>query len=219
MKGFEYYVKRIEDEMIAALLEKVGGDEGYTQNVIVYRGELDSDELKKESKQALTRIVSKLPMFLITYADGEDEIDPQYPWIAGEPRTIKQYCTFSVICCAGDARGERAGQSAKTAGVGVYRMIQDAQEALMGRKFIVVENDMKIPLNLSPLGPSQPPNPEYVVRMDELTVYAVHFDTFFKYQSTDWQGVTTEVETMTFDLDPLNPESAATGEKPGVNVQ
>jgi len=217
-REFEFYVKHIEDAMTGALVAVSGGAQnGYAKGSKPYDGELDDEELNKESRTALSRLVNRLPLFFASYAGGRDETADGAPWLFGEPREMRHRAIFTVLVCAVDSRGGRANQTAATQGVGAYRMISDAQQALFGRQFKVnVEGDAVI-INDDPFQPTERgDNVRFVARRHELVVYAVHFQTSFVYLTSDWRDAAREIEAINFGLDPTNSPAGAGG-LPGVN--
>lgn len=218
-QGFDFYVKGIEDAVIAALEEVSGGAAGYARTIIPYRGELDDAEITRESRAALSKIVSRLPMFLIAYADGEDDPAAGYPWMFGEPREIVHRCTFVVVACAPDARGDLQGRTQASAGVGAYRMVADAQRALLGRQFERESGGAAGPvvLNCDPLRPSRPPSVRAILRLNEMTAMAVYFDTSFVYDTSEWGGPPAPVEAINFGIDPAGGAAAERPLAPGVH--
>jgi hypothetical protein len=218
-QDFTFHVRGIEDAIIAALQERVGGPTGYAKTIVPYAGELDAEELRKESRGALSKLVSRVPLFLVAYMDGRDEDMAGDPWMSDEPREVMHRCTFVVICCAPDARGARPGQTASAAGVGAYRMVADAQTALYGRQFVQKVDDEDVVLNSDRLIPArQPQNVVPLMRMNEVTAFAVYFDTSFVYTTLNRQPEATAIEEVVFSIDPLNPESGPGG-LPGVHFE
>ena len=216
MKDFEFYVKAIESAMAAALVAVSGGPQGYAPKSRPYEGELDDEEIGKEARPTLKHLLPLLPIFFATYAGGADEPASGHPWLDGEPRAMIHRCTFTVLCCASDARGEREGQTAATQGVGIYRMIGAAQRALLGRQFKVVEGQETILLNEDPFTPiDRGDNVRFVVRRNNLTVFAVHFATSFTHVTTDWREPGTPTERVDIDINTLNGPGGPGG-LPGV---
>ena len=217
MKPFEFHVKQIEAAMAAALVVASGGAEGYAPDSRPYGGELDDEEIEGESRPALSQLVGSLPIFFAAYAGGADEEASDHPWMFGGPREMVHRCTFTVLCCASDARGERAGQTEATQGVGVYDMIGVAQRALFGRQFEVVEEGEKIILNDDPFTPiRRGDNVRFVVRRNDLVVFAVHFFTSFTYVTTDWRAPAVSIDQFNLTVDSRNTQGAAGG-LPGVH--
>ncbi len=208
---FNFFVTGIEDGMMA-VLNAASPD---TPSATPYRGELDVEELGRESKAALRELVSRLPLYLVSYVDGYNRSDVDDLWQPGEARTFEHNCTFAVVCCASDWRGSEQAE-------GVSRMISVALTSLSGRMFkqeVARDGETEIvDLNLTPLAPSpENPNPAFIVRLDELTVYAVYFDTFFKYTVTPPPLDETIIDTINFNIELRNRRSANEG-MPGVQI-
>lgn len=222
-RGFSYFVGRLEEQMVAALVAASGGAQGYAAGSKPYDGELDDEELERESRSALSKLVGKTPLFFAAYAGGQDAEASAYPWIGGEPRAMVHTGTFTVLCCAADSRGERKRQTAASQGVGVYRMIQDAQSALTGRQFEVVEpgeagaSAETVILNDTPFLPvGRGDNVRYVLRTNELVVFAVHFETSFTWWTADFSVEQQQVEAINFSIDTTGGGSDHGG-RPGVH--
>ncbi|HEY9286267.1 MAG TPA: phage protein Gp37 [Pyrinomonadaceae bacterium] len=217
-RGFAYFVGRLEEQMVAALVAASGGVQGYAAGSKPYDGELDDEELERESRSALSRLVGKTPLFFAAYAGGQDAEASAHPWIGGASRAMVHTGTFTVLCCAADSRGERKRQTAASQGVGVYRMIQDAQSALTGRQFeIEEEGGEKVILNDAPFLPvGRGDNVRYVLRTNELVVYAVHFETSFTWWTQDFGVEQPAVEAINFSVEPAGGP-ARPGGRPGVH--
>ncbi|HEX8747393.1 MAG TPA: hypothetical protein VF717_09340 [Pyrinomonadaceae bacterium] len=216
MKPFDYHVRGIEDGIITAIKAQSGVA---SEAVRPYKGELDQEELKKESKSALKSLISRLPFYLIAYAAGYDTSDGSGPIFPGDEIVRVHRCTFTVLCCGSDWRGEAAEK------IGVAKMIATAQAAVVGRQFVKTEEIEgggveEVILNLDVMTVSEdPPNPEYVVRLPELTAYAVHFDTMFKYLAADVvPDVPIEIEQINFSLGVRNAPHPET-DAPGVHAE
>jgi hypothetical protein len=217
-RKFDFYVKQIEDAMTSALVAVSGGPvNGYAKGSKPYDGELDDEELGKESKTALSRLVSRLPLFFASYAGGRDEGADDSSWLFGEPREVRHLAVFTVLVCAVDSRGDRANQTQATQGIGAYRMISDAQQALFGRQFEVVVEEESVIINYDPFQPiERGDNVRFVARRNELVVYAIHFQTSFVYTTFDWRDAATQIELIKFGVDPANAPSGRGG-NPGVH--
>lgn len=223
-RGFAYFVGRLEERMVAALVAASGGAQGYAAGSKPYDGELDDEELERESRSALSKLVGKTPLFFAAYAGGQDAEASAYPWIGGESRAMVHTGTFTVLCCAADSRGERKRQTVVSQGIGVYRMIQDAQNALTGRQFEIVEpgeagaEDEKVILNDTPFLPvGRGDNVRYVLRTNELVVFAVHFETSFTWWTQDFSAAPQQVEAINFSVEPAGGP-AGPGGRPGVHT-
>jgi hypothetical protein len=220
-KPFNFYVDGIEDAMMEALRSGVpyaGADQ-----VRPYAGELDFEEINRESKAALQALVSHLPLYLVSYVDGQNRSDVPDLWLPGEPRTFDHDGTFTVVACSS---GWRDNEDLP----GVSKMLGDAVTALAGRTFTkaVTEPDPEdggeeievgYQLNLTPLSPSpESPNPAFITRLDELTVYAFYFDTLFKYTVTPPAEEPQVITAINFEIDLRNRRGNREG-LPGVLVK
>jgi hypothetical protein len=202
-REFDFYVGGIEDGIIQALSESYlktpGNPDGYLKRIGSYGGELDEQTLRKYVQQ----LAPDFPLMLVSYGDGEDKNDPPTAIVFDEPRIFRHDCTFSVICCSSDARSEQARRRGAAGGAGVYKMVADVRKALAGLR-LKKEGEL---LTLDPLTVS---GVQYLARLPELTAYAAHFDTYFKWMEPDRRGETIDVSELIF-------EAGSTGglEQPG----
>lgn len=173
---FDYVVGGIEDGIIQVLSDALLAPRGYLRTIQTYGGSLDAETLRS----ALGELVGSLPVIYVCYADGEDKPNPQTPPVAGEPFVVTHSCSFSIIACSDDARGEKARRRGSEGGA--YKMLADARRLLSGLQFSKQEEDAKVLLNDLPLTPA---GVDYIARLPDLTAYAQHFDTTFKYQTPD----------------------------------
>lgn len=213
--SFDFYVTGIEEGMTAVLATAFAGELGYASAVRPYRGELDLEELGRESKAALSDLVSHLPLYLVSYVDGASRPDTDDLLLPGEAVTFEHDATFTVVCCAGGWRGDDGA-------VGVSKMVGDALSVLSGRMFTATvegeEGEEVVSLNLTPLKPSpESPNPAFIVRLHELTVYAVYFDAMFKFTVTPAADAPVVIDTINFNIDLRNRRGNREG-MPGVQV-
>lgn len=192
---FDIRIAGIEDGIIDVLepLRKTG-DSGYAHTIASYGGELDAEQLRK----ALRELTPKLPLFLVAYGDGNDTLNPATNPPPGEPRHFRHDCTFTVICCSGDARGDKARRRGVAGKVGVYQMIEDARFKLGGLRFFAEVESTSVYLNAEPLRCS---GIEYLARLPELTAYAVHFDTWFRFSEQDRTTPSVLVEELIIQVE------------------
>lgn len=215
-RDFNFHVGGIEAGMIQALaaLEYAGAAD-------YYRDELDDDELERESGRALTRLAGRTPLFLASYVDGSFQEPEGHPWFAGEKRLLRHDATFVALACAPDWPGDTPEQIEATTGVGARRMVSDAIGLLAGRTFKAVdaETDEEVFLNLDPIRLSEGRNPTLVLRRDEVTIYAVYFDTYFEFEvAPPAESEPVIVEAINFAISPLNGV-AGPGGLPGVHFK
>ncbi|HEY6334099.1 MAG TPA: phage protein Gp37 [Blastocatellia bacterium] len=235
--GWDFYVGGIEDGIVAALSQTLLiANGGYMKTIQTYGGELDTDTIK----EAVSQLALSFPLMLVSYADGKDVRFPATPLVARDagfpvtvtgapqqvPQNYKHECTFSVICCSADARGEfqrRRGVAAVSPGVstqGVYKMLADARDTLSGLQFqLVDQSDNAVLLNNDPL---MPVGVEFIARLPNMTAYAIHFSTYFRYTSPDRTSAPGAVNQVVFVLQGQrgvganNPNEPPT---PGVEIE
>jgi hypothetical protein len=227
--SFRSDVKGTEDGIIALLtyLYKRRDDNpaGYLNEIASYGGELS----EKTLKEAISQLTPRFPLMLVSYGDGVDKEVPATSPVLGEPRIWRHDCSFSVICCDDDARGEEERRRGAVGSPGAYQMIDDVRDALAGVSFAkrVVDDveqivrrvpnrkplDGDVLLNLDPLRIS---GVEFIAQMEGLTAYAQHFDTYFKWTEPDRRAAGTPVEELIFDVTPQGDGSDKSGALPGV---
>lgn len=213
MPGFDFFVGGIEDgiiELFTSLLSVQADPPGYLKTVTTYGGELDETTLKKFVEE----LTPRFPLMLVCYGDGNDRLVPATSPAANEPRIWQHDCTFTVIACSDDARGELAQRRGAVNRPGVYQMIADARDLLAGRRFRRALGSEQVLLTCEPLRPA---GVEYLARLPQLTAYAQHFDTYFKWTEPDRRPAGRLVDELIFDVSPLNEESGPGG-LPGVQV-
>jgi hypothetical protein len=203
MPEFDFFVSGIEDGIIA-VISGLKTPTGYLKTIDSYGGELD----EKTLKSFVDQLAPMFPLVLVAYGDGDDVLSPVTSVALGEPRVFRHDCTFSVICCSDDARGETR-QRKGTAGV--YKMLADTRKLLAGIRFRK-EGEL---LTLNPLTPN---GVEYIARLPGLTAYAAHFETYFKWQEPDRRDPDVEVTELIFEVDPLNAPTGPGG-LPGVLIE
>jgi hypothetical protein len=227
MPSFDFHVSKIEDGIQALLtaryLKAPGNPDGYLKAIAAYGGDLD----EKVLREFVTQQTTKFPLALISYGDGEDQLQPATSTALGQPRTFRHLCTFSIIHCSNDARGEKQQRA------GVYQMLSGTREALSGVVLVWrpgetegsgqivsrVPNQRKavddVLLNVEPLRPT---GVQYLARLQDMTAYAQHFDTYFDWTEPDRRAAGVPVEDLILDVTPLNGSSEP-GELPGVEIE
>lgn len=202
---FDFYVGGIEDSIIALLRERCE----YARDVTTYGGELD----EKNLREALQALESRFPLYLVSYFDGDDvDMGGLGPEI-GAPRQIMHKCSFAVVACDDNARGEKERRRGATGSVGVFQMISDARSALERMQFAITFEGETYMLNPEPL------NPTGVVRiahLPELTAYAQYFDTHFILFTPDRRAEGAQVQEIQIDIYPDGAGGAP--QLPGVTV-
>jgi hypothetical protein len=196
LKNFEYIISGIEDGIIAALDQAIGNisNGGYINTIATYSGELDREQIK----HAIGALTAKFPLLLVSYAEGEDVLDPPTPAVKGKPRHYRHDCSFTVICCSDNARGEKARRRGAGTSAGVYRMISDVRTILGGLRLWAQEGEEKFLLNHEPFRYA---DVEYVAKLPELTAYAVHFETYFRFSEPDRSEQGPLVSELVFDVE------------------
>lgn len=206
-RGFSFIVGSIEDCIVAALKEYC---EGYKPDVATYSGELDAKQLR----EAIDSLAPRFPLFLVSYADGSDKLLSALGPEIGAPRQYKHECSFTVICCDDNARGEterRRGSGSKH--VGVQAMIEDADAALAHMQFVAVVGDEKLLLNQEPFAPA---GVEHIAQLPELTAYARHYDTHFTYSTPDRRAPGAAVQEIEIEIFPSSRGTNTS--RPGVEA-
>lgn len=230
MPDFEFHVSGIEDGIIALLKHlymKPDNVSGYLNEIHSYGGELE----EKSVSEAIERLSPMFPVMFVAYGDGLDNEIPAKSAALGEPRIFRHDCSFMVVACTNNERGEEAQRRGAVGDVGIYEMISDIRSALSGVKFAwrpigdsgaivrtvpnqaLPEGDLL--LNLDPL---KPVGVEFMARGEGLSVYAQHFQTYFKWIEPDRRAAGTPVEEVILTLDPLGGPSDPSG-KPGVILE
>jgi hypothetical protein len=207
---FDFFIGGIEDGIIQVLQAAYGAaGEGYLKDIGSYGGELD----EKTLRAFISELAPRFPLMLVAYGAGNDTLSPATSPALGEPRIYRHDCTFSVICCASDARSEKVRRRGATGGdgVGVYEMIADVRRALAGLRLTKDEQVLTLdPLRLSGV--------RALARLPELTAYAAHFDTYFKYVEPDRRGATHAVTEFDFSV-ASNDHAKESGRLPGVVIE
>lgn len=194
MPGFDFFVGGLEDGIAAALNAAIT----YPKQVAVYGGELDSENLRV----ALGDLIASFPLFLVSYGEGKDVESPPTPPVPPTlPRFFKHECSFAVYCVSDDARSEQDRRRSNDAvGIGVYKMIADAREALSGLQVKAASAEGEgAPILLNP-EPLKPAGVEYIARMPGLTAYMVLFTTYFRYQTPDRSATGPLVRELVFEV-------------------
>lgn len=217
VNSWESIIGGIEDGIISVLDEAIGikpdgngGHTGYIKTIATYSGELDRDQIKK----ALGELAARFPLLLVSYAEGDDVLDPPTPAVKGKPRHYRHDCGFTVICCSDNARGDKARRRGSGISVGVFKMISDVRGILGGIRLWAVNGEEKFLLNHEPfrLG-----GVEYIAKLPELTAYAVHFDTYFRFSDQDRTQEWPLVGELIFEVE--NTYEKGNNNLPGVVIK
>jgi phage gp37-like protein len=178
---FDQIIGGIEDGIIAALTAAVhvSVDDGYVKTITSYGGEMESQEVV----EALSVLTPRLPAMFVAYGSGEDTLNPAtQPAIKGEPRLFRHDCGFTVICCDNNARGEKARRRGAPGAVGIYKMMADVKAIIGGLQLDGIIGDESKILNSEPMRWA---GVDHIARLKDLSAYAVHFGTWFRYAEPD----------------------------------
>lgn len=203
---FEFYAGGVEDGIIEILEPVMKSPPLSVRRLTTYSGELDTANLQK----ALASGPSTWPAVLVSYADGEDSLFARTSPVLGRPRVYRHECSFVVICADNNPLGERARRRSK-----VYSMIAAVRRELTDRRLKTIVDDDEVLLTTEPLTPVAN---EYVMRMPNITAYAVVFQTAFNWESEDRIEEGIPVTDVLVGTESLNEETETTGNLPGVGV-
>jgi phage gp37-like protein len=209
-KDFDFYAGGIEDGIIEILRPAMTPQPLGVRNLTTYSGELDPDNLKK----AIASMPSVFPMVMVSYADGEDSLFAKSSPVLGRPRVYRHECTFVVICADNNPQGERNRRRSK-----VYSMIAAVRRELTDRRLKkLVGEDVETEEVLLTTEPFEPIANDYIMRMPDITAYAVVFKTAFNWESEDRTGDGIPVTDILVGAESLNEETENAGNLPGVHV-
>lgn len=210
VQNFAFFVGGIEDATIAVLNTAVGE---YAGDIDLYSGELDDP---KKLREALDELSPRYPLFLATYIEGLNTWETQTAPGVGSPWSVRHDCKLMVLVIDKDPRGETERRRGASAGTrGAYGMASDVLEALENRQLrYVTESDEKILLTHGVLVST---GIEHIISYEDVTAYAVTFETYFKYLTPDRREPAQEIDSIIFDFNPLNNHRDTVG-APGVNV-
>ena len=210
-KDFEFYVGGIEDGFMQVLQAAHGGTDGYLNELGTYSGELEDKTLQ----EYINQLNPRFPLELIYYSEGKDTLMPATSPVFGEPRIWRHDCTFGVIACDDNARGEterRRGDSAAAGkSPGVIKMLSDVRDDLGG---LQLKKDGEL-LTFEPLKVA---GVSYLARLPGLTAYLQDFETYFKWIEPDRRGATHAVENLIFEVESTN-NPREPGTLPGVIIK
>jgi hypothetical protein len=226
VRSFDFYVTGLEDGMIAALQHSCL----WAKTVTTYAGELDEVAIR----EGLARLVNRMPLILVTYGQGEDVQAPGVGAIAAsftpgtlastlerqggpiaianlKPRVFQHNCLFSAIIVSNDTRGELARRRAKTetgatipGAIGLYQMMGEVKAAVDDLQFYVIDPTADKPVRLN-TQPFKPVAVDYMAKLPDITAYAVHWETAFKYRTPDRTPQYPKVKDLIVDV--TNTES------------
>lgn len=206
--------------LISQLLKTEEHPDRYLKELGLYNGELD----EKTLRETLYELQSRMPAMLVAYIDGEDKLMPATAPVLGEPRTFRHDCTFSVICCAEDARGRDVQKQGAIGSTGVYKMVADVRRELGGLWFIrrggqvlARPGDQKLQSGdeLLTFEPLKITSVDYLARLPDITCYGVNFETCFNWTEQDRRGAGIDVSEVIFEAVSTGQETPP-GALPGV---
>lgn len=194
---FAFYVGGLEQSIINLLKD---GDADLQQPGMLgvkefstYSGELNREDLIA----ALKSLAPRFPLVLVSYGSGKDRRKAATGLIDKEPIEIEHTCGFVVIVASNDMRGR---QQQKTS---AFQMVGEARQLLGGVQFETIIKgaggvpDEDVLLNHSPLIPAAV---ETIVRLPDMTAYAVHFETMFHEWLPDRRVAVSLVEEVLLDV-------------------
>lgn len=204
---FEFYAGGIEDGIIEVLTPVMKADPLKVRELTTYSGQLDADSLK----EALASDARIFPLVMVSYTGGESVPDPIRPAVMGQPLSFRHDCGFVVIVADDNPRGERARRRSK-----IYAMIAAVWETLTGVRLKTEVEGEQVLLNAAPLMPT---TNEYIERLPDVTAYAVHFETAFRWTSPDRTIAGTPVDAIEVGVERLNASGILPGDYPGVKIR
>lgn len=206
-KTFQFYVAGIEDGLTQVLQAAHGGADGYLkQDVSVYTGPRDEDAIR----EFIAQLAPRFPLMLIVYGEGVDKQMPAVSPAGGQPRTFRHDCTFGVICCDDNTRGETARWRGDGSSPGVVQMLSDVRESLGG---LQLKKDGEL-LTFDPLTVA---GVRYLGLVG-LTTYIQDFDTYFKWTEPDRRSETHAVQNLIFEVGSTGALKEP-GRRPGVMIE
>src|ERR1051325_571425 len=228
-QDFRFVVGHIEDGIVALLQHRYqrrdDNPTGDWNQVGSYAGELD----EKSLKNAIESLSGDMPLGLVAYGGGTDKLAPATSPAFGTPRIWRHTCIFTVMVVDNNARSETEQRRGSLAEPGAYKMVTDVDRALAGISFAFRPNDsagqvvVRVPNRpLTPgdvllnLDPFQPDGIDYIARLQGMTAYAIHFQTYFNRTEPDRRVADTMVEELIFDLTPLDGPGQPAPRRPGV---
>lgn len=214
-QDFEFYAGGIEDGIITALkntMTTMG-----VKTFATYSGDMDTENLKKQ----LASFTAAFPRVMVSYATGVDIPDPPTPRVGGRPTQLRHECNFAVIVATNDARGETARRRGAPNTLGAYAMIAKVRETLSGltiRKVVNEgeENEETVTLTISPL---MPMSNQYIMRIPNVTAYAIIFGTYWRWKTVDRTTEGLPVSELVLDVQSMNSLVENPGNLPGVEVR
>lgn len=211
LQDFEFYIGGIEDGILAALdapMTAIG-----VQTLAPYSGDLEAADLKK----ALASFATSFPRVMVSYTDGVDSIDPGVSAVLGRSVHYRHDATFAVIVASNDARSETARRRGVAGSqVGAYGMIAKVREVLTGLMLSRSVSGVIYPLTHTPL---KLLSVEYIMRLQDISAYAIIMETYFHWKSPNRQAGGTAVSQLILGVDEsLKDADSQIPNLPGVKI-
>lgn len=210
---FEQYIGGIEDGMILALkepAEAIG-----VNKVVTYSGDLDAENLKR----SIAGNAKEFPKIMVSYGNGNDILDPKVATLPGKALQFRHQCWFTAIVASNDARSEKIRRRGTPetedapAVPGCYAMMELVRQKLSG---LTIKSGSQM-LTFEPLKPLATDN---ILRIPNVTAYALIFGTYFRWISPDRTTAGVDVTDLFIDVEGLNDHPANyTQERPGVKFE
>ncbi|HEY6329116.1 MAG TPA: hypothetical protein VI756_07255, partial [Blastocatellia bacterium] len=124
-------------------------------------------------------------------------------------------CTFTAILVSNDARGEEFRRRGVAGGIGLYGMLGEVKSVIDDAQFFVQGADRPEPLNIQPF---RPVAVDYMAKLKDITAYAVHWDTVFKYVGIDRSPKLPLVRELVLDVASTGSLQGASPGAPGVLI-
>lgn len=178
-----------------------------------YSGDLEAENLKKE----LASYAKSFPRVLVSYTDGVDTQDAKTARVLGNPIHFRHDCWFAVIVASNDARSDKVRRRGlSNNALGTYAMIAKVREILTGLMIRKQVSGNFVPLTHEPLIAM---SNEYVMRIPNITAYAVIFRTFFRWSSPDRTAAGIAINTLDLTVTGTNNHGGniGDGKEPGVH--
>lgn len=190
---FEFYAGGIEDGIIEILTAAMKAAPLSVREVTTYSGELDDPETVEHAIAAEAR---HFPLVMVGYGRGKDIRQAATSAVLGRPLHYRHECTFIVVCADDNPLGERARRRSQ-----VYAMIAKVRDELTGRRLKTVVEDEEYLLTTDVI---EPESNEFIVRLPNITAYAVVLKTAFAWSSPDRTSAGTDVDAIIVGVDSIN---------------
>lgn len=209
LNRFDFNVAAIERGIIARL--ETGDNQTPSvksrgvRQISCYAGELDTTE---NFKDVIKKLVPKFPLILVSYGSGADKRLNENLLYA-DSIEYRHDCGFVVICASNDRRGNETRRHGTAEKIGIYEMIGAITELIGGLAIEVAGEPVCAPL--------EPSGVEPLMRLTDLSAFALHFSTSFRYRTPDRRAVAVTVEEIEAHIN-NNSNSAVASNLPGVTA-